>query len=239
MTELEKIALAKSYIDALAQGINPIDKSLIPADDVTNNVRVTRCLFYVSDILSQVIENGGTATRIKRYETVPFGLSDEARKSLVPESGRVTVRDMTAKINSFIDESTTKKLKNTTIGAWLLSIGMLENVTDSTGKSTKRPTDAGREAGIYTIDKISQYGVPYKTVCYNEEAQQFVFDNIEALAHQNRLKAVSKAPHALWSAVQDELLRDLYKNGAAVEEIAESLSRTQKDVVARLEEMGL
>ena len=28
-------------------------------DDVINNVRISRCLFYVSDVLRQVIENGG------------------------------------------------------------------------------------------------------------------------------------------------------------------------------------
>ena len=39
MTELEKIEYAKSFIDKLANGVNPIDDSLIPDDDVVNNVR--------------------------------------------------------------------------------------------------------------------------------------------------------------------------------------------------------
>ena len=59
MTELEKIAYAKSFIDKLANGVNPIDDSTIPDGDVVNNVRLSRCFFYVSDILRQVIENGG------------------------------------------------------------------------------------------------------------------------------------------------------------------------------------
>ena len=239
MTELEKIKLAKSYIDSLAQGVNPIDSSLIPPEDVTNNVRITRCLFYVSDILSQVIENGGTAPKTKRYEVTPFNLSDEARNSLVPDSGKVTVRDMTAKINSLINEQTTRKLKNTTIGAWLISIGMLETVTDSQGKNTKRPTEAGRELGIYTEEKISQYGVPYQTVCYSKEAQQFIFDNIDSLVHQNTVISGKENRGAPWTSVQDELLRDLYKNGASVAEIAKALSRTQQGITARIEKLGL
>lgn len=239
MTELEKITLAKSYIDSLARGVNPIDNSIIPPDDVTNNVRIARCLFYVSDILSQVIENGGTETKVKRYEVAPFNLSDEARKNLVPESGKVTVRDLTAKINSLIDENTTRKLKSTTIGAWLLSIGMLETVTDNQGKNTKRPTEAGREMGIYTEEKISQYGVPYQTVCYSKEAQQFVFDNIEALSHQNGIIPGKENRGTPWDAVQDELLRDLYKNGASVAEISKALARTQQGIKARIEKLGL
>ena len=59
MTELEKIAYAKSFIDKLANGVNPIDDSTIPDSDIVNNVRLSRCFFYVSDILRQVIENGG------------------------------------------------------------------------------------------------------------------------------------------------------------------------------------
>ena len=59
MTELEKIAYAKSFIDKLANGINPIDDSIIPDGDVVNNVRLSRCFFYVSDILRQVVDNGG------------------------------------------------------------------------------------------------------------------------------------------------------------------------------------
>ena len=51
MTELEKIAYAKSFIDKLANGINPVDDSPVPETDIVNNVRLTRCFFYVSDIL--------------------------------------------------------------------------------------------------------------------------------------------------------------------------------------------
>ena len=47
MTELEKIAYAKSFIDKLANGINPLDDTPIPDDDIANNVRLSRCFFYV------------------------------------------------------------------------------------------------------------------------------------------------------------------------------------------------
>ena len=60
MTELEKIQYAKSFMDKLANGINPLDDSPVPDEDIVNNVRISRCFFYVSDILRQVIENGGT-----------------------------------------------------------------------------------------------------------------------------------------------------------------------------------
>lgn len=68
MTELEKIAYAKSFIDKLANGINPIDNQPVAEEDVVNNVRLTRCFFYVSDILRQVIENGGITPPKKKVK---------------------------------------------------------------------------------------------------------------------------------------------------------------------------
>ena len=58
MTELEKIAYAKSFIDKLAQGINPLNDTPIPDNEVVNNPRLCRCFFYVSEVLAQVIING-------------------------------------------------------------------------------------------------------------------------------------------------------------------------------------
>ena len=59
MTELETLERAKMYMEKLANGMNPIDGSMIPDEDVVNNVRLSRCFFYVADVLRRVIDNGG------------------------------------------------------------------------------------------------------------------------------------------------------------------------------------
>lgn len=59
MTELEKIEYTKGFVDKLAEGISPIDGTPIAEGDLLNNVRISRCMYYVSDILRRVIENGG------------------------------------------------------------------------------------------------------------------------------------------------------------------------------------
>lgn len=59
MTELETMLRAKMYMDKLAQGIDPITNQEMPEDSTLNNVRLARCFFYVSDVLGQVIANGG------------------------------------------------------------------------------------------------------------------------------------------------------------------------------------
>ena len=63
MTELEKMEHAKQYLDQLADGIDPLTGRELPDDTVLNQVRLSRCFFYVSDVLRRVIENGGKIQR--------------------------------------------------------------------------------------------------------------------------------------------------------------------------------
>lgn len=81
MTELEKIERAKMYMDKLANGINPIDDTMAPDDDLINNVRLSRCFFFVSDVLRQVIENGGTKTAVNK-KPKSFLLKSPLRKEV-------------------------------------------------------------------------------------------------------------------------------------------------------------
>ena len=75
MTELEKIAYAKTYIEKLANGINPLTDQPVPDADSINNVRISRCLFYVSDLLRQIVENGGVSQRKQKRQRCRFNLT--------------------------------------------------------------------------------------------------------------------------------------------------------------------
>lgn len=59
MDDLELTCRAKIYIEKLANGINPLTDDNVPEGDIVNNVKISRCLFFVSDVLEKVIENGG------------------------------------------------------------------------------------------------------------------------------------------------------------------------------------
>ena len=45
MTELENLQRAKGYMDKLANGIDPFTGAEAPAEDVINNVHLSRCFF--------------------------------------------------------------------------------------------------------------------------------------------------------------------------------------------------
>lgn len=66
---MKKLLKAKSYLDKLANGINPITNELASEYDTINNIHISRCLFYVSDVLRNLIENNNNQQKRK---TVKF-----------------------------------------------------------------------------------------------------------------------------------------------------------------------
>ena len=55
----------KLFGNSLANGYDPLSGNLVRDDDVVNQVRISRCLFYVSGVLQKVIDNGGEIQRKK------------------------------------------------------------------------------------------------------------------------------------------------------------------------------
>lgn len=178
MTEIEKIEYAKSFIDKLANGINPIDDTEIKDDDVVNNVRLSRCFFYVSDILRQVIENGGIGK--KKSGFVRFNLSAEQLSKFSFSEKPIPISEIAKRLNLLITDENMRKISHRDLTNWLLAIGMLFEHSAFDGKTSKRPTEQGSNIGISTEVRTGQRG-EYTVTVYNKEAQSFIVDNIEAV----------------------------------------------------------
>lgn len=262
MTELEKIEYAKSFMDKLASGVNPLDDTPIPEGDIANNVRLSRCFFYVSDILRQVIENGGITPPVKQPRIVKeaFHLSEEAKAALKVTNTPLSVSEIADKLNDGIDEETTKRIAATTINGWLVELELLKVAELPNGKTRKKPTPTGNELGIFTEERTGQYG-PYTAVLFSADAQRFIYDHIDAIVdYQNRTQAAKKEqrdaakeakvaakvgdqpPVAFlnrpWTEEHDERLKNLYVGGASLSEMAFALRRTEAGITTRLAELG-
>lgn len=187
MTEIEKIEYAKSFIDKLANGVNPLDGSQIKEDDIVNNVRISRCLFFVSDVLRQVVENGGIK---KKTAKIPFTLTLEERTSFEYSDTPIPVSEITKRFNDLITNEDMKKLSHRNITEWLISIDMLYEMTKPDGKTTKRPTEHGMAVGITTENRTGPRG-EYVVTVYGKKAQEFIVDNLDAvLVPRNRKKLI-------------------------------------------------
>lgn len=178
MTELEKIKYTKNFIDKLSQGINPLDNTTVPEGELLNNVRISRCLFYVSTLLQQIIDNGGTQGI--RHRKTPFAVTDEMLRMVRPSNTLLTITEVADLYNAFIDPDVTSRLSGASINRWLTDIGMLTDDIISGGRTRKRPTQDGEKLGIMAEERVSTYGHKYFRLTYNTAAQQFIIDNIEA-----------------------------------------------------------
>lgn len=183
MTELEKIAYAKTFIDKLADGINPLDDSPIPEGDITNNVRLTRCFFYVSDILGRIIENEGINREYRiKEEKIPFEITTEQLVKYNFSPFSVTVSEISKQLTALCDNPKMKTLSAVQINSWLLFNGYLtEGVDPHTNKRRKLPTQKGIELGISTLEKQDSFNRPYITVVYNSNAQRFILSNLDEI----------------------------------------------------------
>lgn len=134
MTELETMMRARQYIESLANGKNPLTGQYGKDDDIINNVRISRCLFYVSGVLQKVIDNGGEVQKVKskKSQREEFNLTDEQKSNLKPDKLSLSSSKITVLINDQIDTEKMKKLKATTLNNWLMSIGLLTEETTFT-----------------------------------------------------------------------------------------------------------
>lgn len=185
MTDMEKAAFAKTYIEKLANGINPLTDEILPDTDIVNNVKIARCLFYVADTLRQVVENGGIHPCKAKSVKSPFYLDAEARKAFAYSAASIPISEITRRINTLVDAESMNKLNYKHILDWLIDIGFLKIDSDPMGKTMRYPTNKGLALGITVEQRCSQRG-PYTVVVYNQEAQMFILDNLDAILEWSR-----------------------------------------------------
>ena len=181
MTELDKMIRAESYIRKMANGINPITDETAADDDMVNNVRVTRCLYYVSDILRQVIANNGVIEKKAHGsgKKTSFFMTDEQRAAFTVFDHPVYLKELVEKVNLLTEANKCKKFAAKWVTEYFVSIGLFV-VDEELG--SKCATEAGRNLGIISERRQSLYSPKeYWVNQYSPEAQRFIIDNIDTI----------------------------------------------------------
>ena len=185
MTEFEKIAYAKSFIDKLANGINPLDDTPVPDGDLVNNVRLSRCFFYVSSLLQRELDRERrNASGERKPGKLPFSITSEQLSEFEYSSYPISVSAMGKKINSLareaIDAKRMERFSYRKINYWLHDIGMIAWREWEDGTQKRFPTAEGEAIGLI-LQVWEKYGKRSPVVYLSEEAQHFIIDNIEAV----------------------------------------------------------
>lgn len=175
MNDINKSITAKDWILKLANGINPLDGTAIKDDDIVNNVHISRCFFYVADLIDTTLQKN--ERKSKEYD-LSFNLSvEDLSKIRITE--KTGISNFTREINAVIPKNM-KPLPYSKIINWLMNNGYLIEIIKEDGGKAKQATEAGNSIGIYSEVKNGTNG-PYIAVEYNANAQHFILNNINAI----------------------------------------------------------
>ena len=241
MVEKERILRAKMYVDKLANGINPLTDQPLPDEDPINNVKISRCFFYVSDLLRRLVENGGLVQEEASERKLPFRLDFADRQRFRFSETPISISEIAKRINELIDPNTMSKLSYRDLVDWLLEVGQLSMTTAPDGTTHKLPTPSGTDRGIILEQRQGQRG-PYTVIVYNREAQQFILDNLDgaiAWSRHAREGADLQLRGRPWTQDHEEILVDLFRKQVPIQEIAVTLKRTENGVRSKLKKLGL
>lgn len=235
MTELEMINRAKTYIDKLANGVNPLTDEPVSENDIVNNVRISRCFFYISDLLRRFAE-GGFPEAAKKGKKQPFILTEEQRKRFEFSETPISVSEIARRFNAAVNTEGAVQMRYSGITFWLIESGLLSVDRREDGREVKLPTAAGMELGISQEVRSGANG-SYTVVVYNENAQRYIVDNIDAILEAEKLRF--KMQGMPWSQAEDEFLEEQAARGIPVYDIALALKRNISSVRARTKKLGL
>ena len=177
MTELETMQRAKMYLDKLSKGIDPITDREVPEGEVLNNVRICRCLHYVSGVLEQVIANGGV---VGKREGTPFVIDRSRMGGIRLTQNPVSLTEFTGNIVACMGDPNMKRPNGKAITNWLTDRGLMELITDAEGKQRRLPTEAGLRAGLSTARRMGPSG-EYTAVYYDANVQRLILDHLEEI----------------------------------------------------------
>jgi hypothetical protein len=163
-------------------------------------------------------------------------LSVEQRAAFLFSETPIPISRISERINMLRSSENVATLGFAAIRDWLVSVGMLERVTDNDGKAAVRPTAQGESIGIATEVRTGSRGT-FVVVVYNLDAQNFIMDNLDAIIEFERIRKEKRGPN--WRAEHDRILWELHRQGVPVSNIAEALGRDPDAVGERLKKLGI
>ena len=190
MNEMEMLEKARLWTERMARGFDPVTEEAAGETECINRVEVSRCLFYVCGVLDKVIAAGGavTARRGAKPRKRPFAITQETLNGFAFSGAPITISEMTRRINDLVDTENMAALKYSSLTAFLMRHGYLEETLRADGGRAKTPTERGRAIGIASEERSGMRGI-YQVTVYGREAQQFILDNLDGAIEINNNKA--------------------------------------------------
>jgi len=117
MKEIDIIKHAKTYMDMLSKGINPISKEKYQKNSDINNERLLKCFEFVSGILERVIIE--TEEKEKNSENSSDMQTEKAENN---NQNEIPIQDSNGFVNTLVSE----EIKGDAVVELLISKGVLK-----------------------------------------------------------------------------------------------------------------
>ena len=201
-----RLDIAIQYIRRMAEGRNPVNNRPAPENEVLTNVNVNRCLKFVEEINHHVpaLE---MLTRLTIYRK-KAGMTQRqlaAIAEIFPYevlSGFKYEQDQQIsyflkQVTGLLPEDQSMTIQATMVTDWLRENGYLEKrMFKETGKENSVPTEKGIDLGLYA-EKAGAFPNEYYRVYYNQNAQQFIVDNLRRIIKQRGRDLHTADVHAI------------------------------------------
>ena len=197
--EIKIIERAEMYLRKLSCGVNPLTEESLPETDVCRQERISKCLAYVADVLTQkvlpdMLRHEKVNAPKPQKVTKPRQVREQATKELVltPEmlskfevsAEPVSVSGFIRRLNFLVpQDSGMIPLVYADVAEVLSREGVLLKEEGEKGKDLNLPTPHGEELGFAKVEADIRGHHSIYTKC-NADAQKFILDNIDKCVAQ-------------------------------------------------------
>lgn len=174
MEDLIVLKHAKTYIDQLAKGIDPISGNMVGEDAVLQQERLKKCFAYVSQVLENVVKQEESRENPPPREG--FYITSEQLAVAPISDDPVKLSKFCSGISDFVKNTSPKHLEESLVEQWLLEQGYLEETEDGQYIASEK----GKEMGMETIGGLTEISKKSFTY-YTSEAQHFILKHLEEI----------------------------------------------------------
>ena len=189
VVDVKKLETAVLYLQRITEGRNPVNNMPAEEDAIINNPNVLRCMYFVKEIMEEVLRNDGyigrkpKAKKEKEADKLDFPVDCLAKFEYADYK---SISRLTDQLNSYIDASKYKKISFRPIRQWLIDNGYLEEVpNEATGRRDVIATPKGLAMEIRNEESADTNGNKSRYAKYGKKAQEFIVANMDKILAKN------------------------------------------------------
>ncbi|MCL1912428.1 MAG: hypothetical protein FWG10_00750 [Eubacteriaceae bacterium] len=175
-TERDKIARARTFVEKMSKGMNPITNEPLPRLDSDSEKRIRACMAYLTGMLDSILAGPARAGQ-------PVSISPQLKSRIKVSPKPINISDVVTNINVELKRAGIATLSLFSVSAWLNSQGLLEDGSVE-GKQFRIASDGANGLGINTVTRTGKDGRNYPITLYDEGAQRYIIENLEAITER-------------------------------------------------------